>query len=480
MNIEEAKNEIRNALKIYLLKDENGRYEMPPERQRPILVMGAPGIGKTSIMEQLAAEMNLGLVNYTITHHTRQSAIGLPYISKRTYDGVEHSVTEYTMSEIITMVYDEIEKKGKKEGILFIDEVNCVSETLAPAMLDLLQNKKFGPHRIPQGWVLVTAGNPPEYNRSVREFDVVTLDRVKTLNVEPDFEIWQKYAYKRTLHPAVIYYLSLKKQNLFKTEKTVLGYNYATPRGWEDLAVAMQKYEKLSLPIDLTLVEQYVADKRIAAEFYNYYILFGKYTKDYNVGLILDGNADEVSARLAEAKFDEKLGAVSVFTNLLNTECERLFTLDRAEAYFKAKAEEDTYKGKDAGRLIAEELDEEYGELLSFEAKRISAVESNYAQKMIREDLTLKKTLAELRALIKEEQTAIRKHVEKLFSFLDRTFGKGQEMVSFVINLLASNYFVHFVTYYSCPVFFDYNELLLIDKQNKLLLDEIAKYKASL
>ena len=48
----------------------------------------------------------------------------------------------------------------KKEGILFIDEINCVSETLAPTMLQLLQNKQFGNHRIPDGWILVAAGNP--------------------------------------------------------------------------------------------------------------------------------------------------------------------------------------------------------------------------------------------------------------------------------------------------------------------------------
>lgn len=105
-------------------------------------------------MEQVAAECKVGLVAYTITHHTRQSAVGLPKIVTRNYGGMETNITEYTMSEIIASVYEYIEQTGKKEGILFIDEINCVSETLAPAMLQFLQNKTFGTHKVPQDGLL--------------------------------------------------------------------------------------------------------------------------------------------------------------------------------------------------------------------------------------------------------------------------------------------------------------------------------------
>ena len=106
MNIKRAKEEIRNTVEAYLKKDGDGEYLIPVIRQRPILLLGAPGIGKTQIMEQVARECGIALVSYTITHHTRQSAIGLPFISKKTYGGREYSVTEYTMSEIIASVYD--------------------------------------------------------------------------------------------------------------------------------------------------------------------------------------------------------------------------------------------------------------------------------------------------------------------------------------------------------------------------------------
>ena len=175
MNIKKAKEEIKYAIQAYLAKDEFGEYRIPAVRQRPVLLMGAPGIGKTAVMEQVARECGVALVSYSITHHTRQSAIGLPFISKKEYGGKEYTVTEYTMSEIIASVYDKMEETGLQEGILFIDEINCASETLAPAMLQFLQCKTFGAHKVPEGWLIAAAGNPPEYNKSVREFDVVTV-----------------------------------------------------------------------------------------------------------------------------------------------------------------------------------------------------------------------------------------------------------------------------------------------------------------
>ena len=245
MNIKQAKQEVVDTVEAYLMKDEYGEYVIPSVHQRPVLLLGAPGIGKTQIMEQTARECGVALVAYTITHHTRQSAIGLPFISKKEYGGREYSATEYTMSEIVASIYNRMSETGLSEGILFIDEINCVSETLAPAMLQFLQCKSFGNHQIPKGWVIVAAGNPPEYNKSVREFDVVTMDRVKKIQVEPDFDAWREYAYTAGVHPAVISYLNTRPANFYKMESTVDGKNFATPRGWEDLSRLIQVYEKL-------------------------------------------------------------------------------------------------------------------------------------------------------------------------------------------------------------------------------------------
>lgn len=117
MNIKDAKEEIKNTVRAYLRKDEMENYRIPAVRQRPVLLIGPPGIGKTAIVSQAAGELGIGFVAYTMTHHTRQSAVGLPVLIKKEYDGKTFTVTEYTMSEIISSVYECMERFGCRAGI---------------------------------------------------------------------------------------------------------------------------------------------------------------------------------------------------------------------------------------------------------------------------------------------------------------------------------------------------------------------------
>ena len=313
MNIKRAKEEIKDTIEAYLLKDENGEYVIPSIRQRPVLLIGPPGVGKTQIMEQISRECRVGLISYTITHHTRQSAVGLPFIEKKMYGDSEYAVTEYTMSEIVASIYNRMEETGLKEGILFIDEINCVSETLAPTMLQFLQCKTFGSHKIPEGWIMAAAGNPPEYNKSVREFDVVALDRIKRIDVEPDLAVWKEYAYAENIHPAIISYLSIKGQNFCRIETTVDGKLFATPRGWEDLSQLILVYGSLEKRADRDVISQYIQHPRIAKDFANYLELYYKYQNEYQVDEILQGTIREALCdRVARAPFDERLSVTGL------------------------------------------------------------------------------------------------------------------------------------------------------------------------
>ena len=329
MNIKRAKNEIKNALKAYLTTGEFGAYRIPPIRQRPILLMGPPGIGKTQIMQQIAEETGVGLVSYTLTHHTRQSALGLPFIDKVVLGGEERTVTAYTMSEIIASVYREMERTGVKEGILFLDEINCISETLTPMMLQFLQCKTFGNQQLPAGWVVVAAGNPPEYNKSVREFDVVTLDRVKKIDIEEDFGVWKEYAYRRGIHGAILSYLEIRREHFYRVETTADGLQFVTARGWEDLSELMQVYESLGIPVDRQVVEQYLQLPQVASDFANYLQLYNKYKQVYRVDELLSGTWEPVRAsELRDAPFDEKLGVLGLLLSRLADGARDAYRLD--------------------------------------------------------------------------------------------------------------------------------------------------------
>lgn len=304
MNIQEAKEEIKKTVRAYTARTAAGTFRIPVPRQRPVLLIGPPGIGKTAIMEQIAQECSIGLVAYTMTHHTRQSAIGLPVLTERQFAGKEYTVTSYTMSEIIASVYGQIEKTGCTDGILFLDEINCVSETLMPAMLQFLQYKTFGSHALPEGWVIVAAGNPPAYNRSVREFDTVTLDRVRYMKVEPDFPIWKHYAVERGLHPAVLSFLELRPERFYVMEPGEKGF--VTGRAWEDLSEILLTMEELELGVEEALFGQYLQDEDTATEFTFYYRLYEKWKKELKPEQILTGAAD-VPTNLPSLPFDERL-----------------------------------------------------------------------------------------------------------------------------------------------------------------------------
>ena len=330
MNIQQAKDEIARTYRAYIRRNPDGTHRIPVEQQRPVLLIGPPGIGKTAIMKQVAAECDCPLVAYSMTHHTRQSAIGLPFISQKVYSGVQCSVTEYTMSEIVAAIYDKMQQTGKTSGMLFLDEINCVSETLTPVMLQLLQNKTFGNIPLPEDWIIVAAGNPPEYNKSVRELDMVTMDRVKHIDVAADLEVWQRYAVARDIHPVVRTYLSVWPDHFYRITETDRGLCFVTARGWEDMSLMLRAMEEDDAPVDPDWCLQYLQDDEIARSFALYYDLFRHFTKhiqtdvglcgDFSLAELLMGNPEA----LASWSSTQCLAAAAMLFHPIQIEARRL------------------------------------------------------------------------------------------------------------------------------------------------------------
>ena len=498
MDIKRAKQEIKDSIEAYLAKDEFGNYLIPAIRQRPILLMGAPGIGKTQIMEQIARECKVGLVSYTITHHTRQSAVGLPFIKEKTFGSETFSVTEYTMSEIIASVYEKMEKTGLKEGILFIDEINCVSETLAPMMLQFLQGKTFGNQKVPEGWVIVTAGNPPEYNKSVREFDVVTLDRIKRIDVQPDFEVWKEYAYEQGIHPAVISYLELRRKNFYRMENTVDGRIFATARGWEDLSRLIQVYETLDKEVDREVVYQYIQHPMIAKDFAAYLELHNKYKTDYAVEDLLQGKWTQLTIqKIRNASLDEHLSLVGLLNGKLSqlfTECyltdsyvTKLYEYmvyyrdNLADISLKAicqKAENDLKSARKSELLTANE-EKTFFKVNAFLEKIWMELEGLTQNEQDIYDKVKEAFSAEADSL--EEQTdTVAQILQNVFDFMEAAFGDSQEMVAFITELNANFYSIWFIRENGSDQYYRHNKGLLFDDRQKLILGQMEELESTM
>lgn len=490
MNIQEAKQEIIHTLQAYLRKDDAGNYLFPAVHQRPILLMGPPGIGKTAIMEQVARRCGVGLVAYTITHHTRQSAIGLPHIEEKTYGGQVMSVTEYTMSEIIASVYETMERTGCQEGILFLDEINCVSETLAPTMLQFLQNKTFGTHRVPEGWVIVAAGNPPEYNKSVREFDVVTLDRVRQINVEADLDIWLDYAREKQLHGAVISYLSVKRERFYMVKRTEDNLSFVTARGWEDLSQILKGYEALQVPVTEALVSQFLHHEETASDFAAYYRLYQTYGSDYAIPEILNGTLAEEAyqERVAMARggsFDERITVVNLVLDALGAE----FAAYAREDAAVVRLHELLGRYKNGNQSLTEfitanrkslEIKRQNALLSTEEARReewvlhrLGEMELAVKQAHIRDE---KEQLVLLRTLfgqdVQRREDLIRRIQTELshgFRFVADCFGEGQEMILLVSALTRTPNALTYIGRHGCEPYLHYAQALMYRQQEAAL-----------
>ena len=501
MNIKQAKEEIKQTVQAYLSKDAFGEYKIPAVRQRPVLLIGPPGIGKTQIMEQIARECEIGLVAYTITHHTRQSAVGLPFIKEEQYDGKTYSVTEYTMSEIIASVYRKIEEGGRKEGILFIDEINCVSETLAPTMLQFLQCKTFGNQAVPEGWIIAAAGNPPEYNKSVRDFDMVTLDRVRCMNIEADLGVWKEYAREKRLNSAILSYLELRPKNFYRVEADVDGLQFVTARGWEDLSNLMDVYEELGIPVDEEIIHEFLRHEDVAEDVSAYFDLYKKYQDDYGIAEILEGKVKpSVYARIDQAAFDERLSVVNLLLDGVSNvfyqiQREREITdawYDFLKEYRQKLKNSLQAKGIFETILAEKTASDEQNEKQQFvskaqsdRARSLNEKLKECAKKIVAEE-TINIEETALFALAKEPfdaqceklQSLENQGIETLehaFTFMEQAFSDGQEMVVFVTELTITPEIAVFLSEHRIERYETYKNQLLIGTKRAEILSEIAR-----
>ncbi|MBP3485257.1 MAG: ATPase, partial [Oscillospiraceae bacterium] len=361
------------------------------------------------------------------------------------------------------------------------------------------QCKTFGNQRLPEGWLIVAAGNPPEYNKSVRDFDVVTLDRVKRIDVSEDFAVWKEYARRRGLHGAVISYLDIRKEDFYRIETTADGLHFATARGWEDLSELILAYEKLGLRVERNVVEQYIQLPRIAKDFANYLELYYKYQKTYHVEDILQGTWPAVTvSQLRAAPFDEKISVMGLILSRLGEESRRVRTQDAlTEALhgalldFRARVEREDpaavledlarrctaqiHREKEAGRLDREQRD------LTL---RTAAALEDYRARLIKEEIPAAAAMDAVREwfaqeVARREQAAedTSRCFDNAFRFLEAALDRSQELVLFVTEITAGYDTSWFVENFGCDAYFRHNRELLFDSTRQRLRRELLQLR---
>ena len=362
-------------------------------------------------------------------------------------------------------------------------------------MLQFLQFKTFGRHRVPDGWIVVTAGNPPEYNSSVREFDTVTWDRLKRIDIEPDYAIWKEYALDRGVHPSVSTYLDIKSNDFYRVETTVDGKTIVTARAWLNLSDMISLYEQNDIAVDEKMIGQYLQDPKVAKSFANYYDLFNKYRSDYQIDDILSGKAgDDIIRRAGEAKYDERLSLLGLILDRVGSDLKKIWheeqVLTEEMELFKS------IRGKlengpasvselldEAAALKRSELDNlKKSRSLSDDRRKtlhgiIKDLESDAKELALAGDLAGDEAFGIIRKNFNSRRAAYRKHIEEtdaelenMFIFAEKAFSDSQEMLIIVTELTKGFYSAHYISRHGCRKYFEHNrELLFYERQNEIL-----------
>ena len=324
---------------------------------------------------------------------------------------------------------------------------------------------------------------------SVREFDMVTLDRVRYINVEANYHIWKEYALSKHLHPMILSYLELKPSQFYRIETSIDGMEFVTARGWEDLSHLITLYEKLNLDINKETIYQYLHHEEVAEDVEAYYLLYKKYQDNYGIMDILDGKVNtKTYQRLAMADFDERVSVV----NLLLDGLFKLFDQYTLEKYYtdtwyaflkEYRNNIDTISYQDLlnQKLVLFEQNKKADILTKdqlhhqrYLLEQLSKVNIPTGLSSLEAFNIAKEPFDRQREILETAETKALNSINHALQFMEDAFSKGQEMVIFITNLSLSSNAALFLSEHEIPVYENHKQALLIGTRKAEILDDLT------
>lgn len=260
----------------------------------------------------------------------------------------------------------------------------------------------------------------------------------------------------------------------------------------------MRLYELHGIAVNEILVTQYLQNPKIAKNFSIYYDLFKKYQSDYQVDMILAGEApEEIQSRAKNAKFDERLALLGLILSAITQELRQIALIEQTQANIAGvlknvrlefskigtgiaavlqnqitMLEKKIEAGKHASTLSA---DEEYAccsavtvlQKMMAMLKEKASVDSTEAFKLI------KKVFDDRNKMFKKQADDAGKQLSNAFVFCEKVFGEGQELLILVTELTISYYGAHYIGRYGCKEYFAHNKELLFYERQKEIITEL-------
>ncbi|WP_026495866.1 AAA family ATPase [Butyrivibrio sp. WCD3002] len=191
---------------------------------RPVFIWGAPGIGKSALVEEFAIEVGLECVSLLGSQLAPEDIIGIPQIRGET--------SEFLPPKMIAR---------KEPYVLFLDELNACSQEVQKAFYSLIYERRIGEYHLPEGSIVIGAGNRTQDAAIVKTMSSALINRMFHVQLKPDVKNWLTWAYGNGIHTWVTDYISQRPDHLFaeppKTEEP-----FSTPRSWHMLSDALKEF----------------------------------------------------------------------------------------------------------------------------------------------------------------------------------------------------------------------------------------------
>ena len=196
---------------------------------RPVFIWGAPGIGKSALVEQFAMDVGMECVSLLGSQLAPEDIIGIPRIND--------NVSEFLPPKMIAR---------NEPYVLFLDELNACSQEVQKAFYSLIYERRIGEYHLPKGSVVIGAGNRAQDNAIVKTMSSALVNRMFHVQLKVDVNQWLSWAYTAGIHEWVTDYITARPEHLFsvppKTEEP-----FSTPRSWHTLSDLIKEFETAGL-----------------------------------------------------------------------------------------------------------------------------------------------------------------------------------------------------------------------------------------
>ena len=250
-------------------KELNASLSALVRQKVPSFLWGAPGIGKSSIVKQIAVEQEVAFIDLRLALMDPTDLKGIPF-----YDKESHTALWAPPAFL--------PREG--EGILFLDELNSAAPSVQSSAYQLILDRKVGEYELPEGWAIVAAGNREGDRGVTYRMPAPLANRFVHFELDVSLEDWREWAFTSGIDERIIAYISYKNEHLFTFDAKSDVKSFATPRSWEYVANILSA----DLPKELLLETiSGTIGKDVAVSFLSFMKVASKLP---NIDSILEGN----------------------------------------------------------------------------------------------------------------------------------------------------------------------------------------------